>query len=157
MSDAPESIRPADPDTPEALGCLAAYFGMLADRIPGLDPATLVLPDPEAFKYRAPTGLFLLAQSKGRATGCIALAQLDPRTAEIKRLWVAPEARGRGLARRLMHRAGDEARRMGYTALKLDTNAALTEALALYAAEGWQPVEPYTDYPATHWFAKTLF
>ena len=50
----------------------------------------------------------------------------------------------------------DEARTLGFTGLVLDTNAALTEAIALYRASGWHDTAPYTGFPATHWFAKPL-
>ena len=53
-------------------------------------------------------------------------------------------------------RLEDEARALGHTSLKLDTNENLPEAIALYRADGWQETEPYTSFPATHWFAKSL-
>ena len=50
----------------------------------------------------------------------------------------------------------DQARVFGFTRLNLDTNAALTDAIALYRASGWQDTAPYTGFPATHWFTKAL-
>ena len=49
-----------------------------------------------------------------------------------------------------------QARILNFTTLKLDTNAALTAAIALYHATGWHPTDPYSGFPSTHWFAKTL-
>ena len=63
---------------------------------------------------------------------------------------------GIGLARRMMTAVEAEARALGFTGLVLDTNGALTEAIALYRATGWHDTEPYTGFPATHWFAKPL-
>lgn len=48
------------------------------------------------------------------------------------------------------------ARDLGYASLNLDTNAALTEAIALYRSDGWHEIPAYTGYPATHWFGKAL-
>ncbi len=50
----------------------------------------------------------------------------------------------------------DHARALGHSHLTLDTNAALTEALALYAKTGWTPIAPCSNFPATHWFGKAL-
>jgi GNAT superfamily N-acetyltransferase len=86
----------------------------------------------------------------------VSLKRIDATTAEVKRLWVAPAARGRGLARRLMAAAEEAARNLGYTRLRLDTNENLPEAIALYRATGWAEVAAFTPFPATHWFAKTL-
>jgi GNAT superfamily N-acetyltransferase len=75
----------------------------------------------------------------------------------VKRLWIAPQARGQGLARRLMQAIEDQARQMGLTDLRLDTNATLTEAVALYTSTGWTPIPRYNDNPyAQAWFAKPL-
>ena len=71
--------------------------------------------------------------------------------------WVAPAARGQGLARRLMAEAETFARSIGMTHLRLDTNSALTEAIALYRKTGWEPTAPFTRaFPATDWFLKRL-
>jgi GNAT superfamily N-acetyltransferase len=149
-------IRPADPDAPEAIACLAAYFRVLTDQIAGVTPDMFPLPDPKADTYRPPQGQFLVAWSDDLPVGCVSLRPLSPGTGEVKRLWVAEDARGQGLARRLMRRIEDEARALGYSRLQLDTNAVLTGAIALYHADGWHEITPYSDFPSTHWFAKPL-
>jgi DNA-binding MarR family transcriptional regulator/GNAT superfamily N-acetyltransferase len=149
-------IRPADPDDPAAIACLALYFRILCDKIPGVTPDLFPLPDPHAETYRPPNGAFLIAWSDDMPIGCVSLRRLDAETGEVKRLWVSPDARGQGLARRLMRAIEAEARALGYKALKLDTNAALPEAIALYRTEGWADIAPYSPFPSTHWFAKTL-
>lgn len=150
------AIAPADPEAPDARACLAAYFQLLTERIPGVSAAHVPDPDPDAGLYRAPHGGFLIGRSDGLPLACVALKHVDARTGEIKRLWVAPAARGLGLARRLMTAAEDTARALGKTRLILDTNENLTEAIALYRADGWTPIAPYSGFPATHWFAKAL-
>lgn len=149
-------IRPADPADPAARACLAAYFALLADKIEGVTAAVVPDPDPQANLYRPPQGTFLLAWCDRLPVGCVSLKPLEPGVAEVKRLWVDPAARGLGLARRLMRAVEDAARDLGYRSLKLDTNAALTEALTLYERSGWAPTAPYTGFPATHWFSKPL-
>ena len=152
----PIDIRLADPEAPAALACLRQYFDLLAAKIDGITPAHIPLPDPDAQSYRPPHGAFLLACSDGVPLGCVSLHALAPEVAEVKRLWIAPAARGQGLARRLMAHIESHARTLGYRHLKLDTNAALPEAIALYRAIGWVDTVPYTGYPATHWFTKAL-
>jgi DNA-binding MarR family transcriptional regulator/predicted GNAT family acetyltransferase len=149
-------IRPADPDSPEAIACLTAYFNELAARIPGLDMGKFPVPDPGADSYRPPQGRFLVAWSDDLPVACVSLRPLDATTAEVKRLWVHDSARGQGLARRLMAAIEDEARAMGHSSLKLDTNSILTEAVDLYRATGWTATAPYTTPPADIWLEKIL-
>jgi ribosomal protein S18 acetylase RimI-like enzyme len=150
------TITPADPEDPQSRACLLAYAALLADRIPGIPAAHVPTPDPDATSYRPPKGAFLLALSDGQTLGCVSVKTVGPGEGEVKRLWVAPAARGQGLARRLMVAIEDRARALGLTHLRLDTNEHLPEAIALYRATGWDEVAPFTDFPATHWFAKDL-
>ena len=145
-----------DPDDPMALFCLSEYFALLARRVPGVTPSMFTLPDPDAATYRPPRGTFLVAVADGAPLGCVSLRPLIATTAEVKRLWIAPAARGQGLARRMMQSIEDQARALGYAHLHLDTNENLPEAIALYAKTGWRPIPAYSPPPATHWFAKSL-
>lgn len=150
------AILPADPDAPEALFCLQSYFDELVARVPAAQPGMFTLPDPGAASYRPPEGRFLIAWSDDLPVGCVSLRPLDTTTAEVKRLWVHDSARGQGLARRLMAAIEDEARGMGHRMLKLDTNSALSEAIALYRGSGWTDIAPYTGAPADTWMGKAL-
>lgn len=67
--------------------------------------------------------------------------------ADIKRMWVAPEARGSGLGRRMLVALEGEARALGLGAARLETNGALDEALAMYRSHGYRPIEPYSGDP----------
>lgn len=149
-------IAACDPRGADARHCLSQYFQLLLDRIDTLSPDDLPAPEEDAIAYLGPRGVFLIARLDGRPAGCVALKTLAPGVGEVKRLWVAKDARGQGLARRLMRALEDEARRLGLSRLQLDTNRAMTEALALYRADGWSEIRPYTAFPATHWFAKNL-
>ena len=76
---------------------------------------------------------------------------------EIKRMWIAPQARGQGVARRMLQALEDAARAAGLTSVRLDTNKALGNAQRLYLAAGYSPIARYSDNPyAHHWFGKTL-
>ncbi len=149
-------IRPADPDAPEALACQRAYFDEVVARVPAARPEHFPLPDPHSDSYRPPQGRFLIAWSDELPVACVALRALEDNTAEVKRLWVHASARGQGLSRRMMATIEAEARAMGHQRLRLDTNAALTEAIALYRATGWTDIAPYTTPPADVWMGKAL-
>ncbi len=149
-------IREADPDSPEALSCLRSYFDEIIARVAAARPEYFPLPDPGADSYRAPQGRFLVAWSDDLPIGCVSLRAIDDRTAEVKRLWVHSSARGQGLSRRMMAAIEAEARKAGYHRLRLDTNSALTEAIALYRASGWTDIPPYTSPPADTWLEKVL-
>jgi ribosomal protein S18 acetylase RimI-like enzyme len=76
---------------------------------------------------------------------------------EIKRMWTAPSARGRGVARRVLQTLEAAARASGVKRLRLETNRTLREAQALYRQEGYQEVAAFNDEPyAHHWFEKRL-
>ena len=149
-------LLPTDPEAPEARYCLGQYYADLARRFDtGFDPGSSL--DPAAADLRPPRGAFLVAMSDGLPLGCAALKGSGGPVAELKRLWVAPAARGLGLGRRLTAAIEDAALRLGVTTLRLDTNRTLTEAIALYRAAGWREVPAFNAEPyAHHWFAKAL-
>ena len=102
-----------------------------------------------------PAGLFLVARLDGRPVGCGALKVRGRKLGEIKRMWVAPDARGLGIAQRLLDALETNAAQMGLDTLQLDTNRALKEAHALYARNGYREIPRYNDNPyAHHWFEK---
>jgi GNAT superfamily N-acetyltransferase len=144
----------ADPSAPQSHAALASYFAELDRRFPGgFDPG----PPADPALYRPPRGVFLLAPGDESPRGCVVLTQDGPDRGEVKRLWVAPDLRGQGLARRLMAAIEAQARYMGIRLLRLDTNGTLTEAVAFYTREGWTPIPRYNDNPyAQHWFEKRL-
>ena len=149
-------LSPQDPASPDALECLRRYFAELASRFEGgFDPSR---GGAEADREMAPpTGLFLVARRAGAPVGCAGLKLHPDGIAEIKRMWVSPGARGLGLARRMLRALETHAREAGATALRLDTNGALTEAQALYRREAFSEIPRFNDNPyAHHWFEKGL-
>lgn len=148
------AIARADPAGAAASACLAAYFAELDRRFPG---GFDLGPPADPARYQPPHGAFLVAADGPVPLGCVAVTRDGPGRGEVKRLWVAPAARGLGLGRRLMAAVEDAARDLGLFHLRLDTAATLTEAQALYAATGWRPIPRYNDNPyAAAWFDKRL-
>ena len=97
-----------------------------------------------------------MAYLAGTAVGSGALKG-EPGPPEIKRLWVSPDARGLGVGGRLMRELEKAAAERGATRVRMDTNTALTEAVAMYRATGYQEVEPYNDEPMSDcWMEKRL-
>jgi len=149
-------IADADPDDPANLHCTGEYFRLLAARVPGVTPEMLVLPLPDAARCRAPEGATLIAWSDDLPVGTVALRRHDATSAEVKRLWIDPLARGQGLGRRMMRAIEARARDMGFTWARLDSNTALAEAIALYRSDGWRETGPYSGPPADIWMIKRL-
>lgn len=154
----PDSVRIAavDPTEPDALWCLEQYYAEL-ERVfdGGFDLGRSLAPDPRVFA--PPRGAFLLATRGGRPVGCGALKLEDSETAYIKRMWLDDSVRGLGLGRRLLEELEHTARALGCTTAQLETNRALTAAIALYRRAGYDEVEAFNDEPhAHHWFTKAL-
>lgn len=152
----PVEVEVVQPQEADARWCLDCYFKELAERFEnGFDPhAGKTL---SAAEMTPPNGFFLLARRDGQPIGCAALVRLDAETAEIKRMWTAPSARGQGVARRMLGELDKIARKAGYRKLRLDTNRALTEARALYRRQGFVETARYNDNPyADYWFEKEL-
>ncbi|CAM4055929.1 GNAT family N-acetyltransferase [Bordetella bronchialis] len=89
---------------------------------------------------------FFVARRAGIALGCCALVPALDGSAEIKRMFVVPEARGMRLGRRLLERLEDQARARGIPLLRLETGIHQPEALGLYRASGYRDIPPFGDY-----------
>jgi DNA-binding MarR family transcriptional regulator/predicted GNAT family N-acyltransferase len=140
------ALEEMDPHSEQARYCLREYYAELGRRFrQGFDVS--LSRDPDARDMRRPRGSFLVAISDTLPIGCVGLKGADHGYAEIKRLWVAPAARGLGLGRRLMDATERAARELGITLLRLDTNSALPEAGQLYRSTGWREIARFNDDP----------
>jgi GNAT superfamily N-acetyltransferase len=116
--------------------------------------------DLELHELEAPTGTFVIAyDDSGVAVGCGGIRRHDQTTGEIKRMWVPPEHRRRGISRALLRALEDGARALGYDRLVLETGVRQPEALALYESAGYEIIPNYgffADSPLSRCYAKDL-
>ena len=143
------------PATQDAQHCLTRYFAELNERFEtGFDSAEALAA--ALHDLAPPAGMLLVARLRGEPVGCSGLI-LYPGAPLIKRMWVAPEARGLGLGRRLLGEVERLARETGARVIRLDTNRVLAEAIGLYRSAGYQEVPRFSDERyAHHWFEKML-
>jgi putative acetyltransferase len=98
--------------------------------------------------YGPPSGRLLLARSTDHTAGCVALRRLEAGICEMKRLYVRPGDRGKGLGRMLVERVIAEGRAIGYERMRLDTiESAMKDAVALYRRIGFREIAPYSAVP----------
>jgi len=149
-------VTECDPRHPDARRAVRAYLTELARRFEGgFDPALSISAADD--EISPPAGLFLITTLYGEPAGCGALKFHPGAPTEIKRMWVAPEARGLGLGRRLLAELETRAAARGVRTLRLETNRVLTEAISLYRSAGYREVAAFNDEPYAHrWFEKTL-
>lgn len=126
-------LRPTRLDEPGAAALIDELQADLAVRYGEPDP----VPTP-VDEFWPPRGVFLVAWLGGRPVGCAGLKEVDTGLAELKRMYVAPSARGSGIARALLATLEDHARTAGASRIRLITGEAQPEAVALYASAGWE-------------------
>jgi DNA-binding MarR family transcriptional regulator/GNAT superfamily N-acetyltransferase len=149
-------ITVADPTSQDARWCIEQYFSELGERFEtGFDPTLGI--SAHAHELVPPAGLLLVARLREEPVGCGALKFHANTVGELKRMWVAPRARGLGLGRRLLEALEHKAREAGMMVVHLETNHTLIEAIEMYRHAGYQEVEAFNDEPyAHHWFEKHL-
>ena len=108
-------------------------FGREFDELPG--------------EYAPPEGRLFLALVDREAVGCIALRRIDSETCEMKRMYVRPRFRGRGIGRHLAVTAVRAARDIGYARMRLDTVPGMDAAISIYRSLGFREIEPYRYNP----------
>ena len=98
--------------------------------------------------YAPPAGRLLLAEYQGQLAGCVALHRLEPKICEMKRLYLRPQFRGKGVGRVLAQTIINEARKIGYQHMRLDTvEPIMKDAVALYRLLGFKEIVPYRPNP----------
>lgn len=149
------TVATEHPESPDARWCLGEYYRELDARFEGGFDLT-TYGGAGIADMTPPAGLLALARRNGVAVGCGALIWREG-FGEVKRMWVAPTARGRGVSRRLLHYLEDTARAAGKPMIRLDTNRVLKEAQLLYLKAGYSEIARFGDNPyAHHWFEKKL-
>lgn len=149
------TITQCDPRADDAVACLTSFFAELSSRLKGGFDVHLSA-DPDATDMMAPKGSFYVIYDGTTPVGCGGLKGHGD-WGEVKRIWISPEARGHGLARRLMERIEADGRALSMTHLRLDTNSQLPEAVALYQRLGWHEIPRFNEDPyPDHFFEKAL-
>jgi GNAT superfamily N-acetyltransferase len=135
---------------------LAAYLDYIGDALDadGLDHDIAHWQD----EYDGRRGaLLLVVDAAEEVVGTAAVRVLEPGVAELKRMWLRPAARGRGLAQELLDKCLDEGRRLGCQTMRLDSQAKLAAAVRLYRTNGFREIPIYNDNPrADIWMERTL-
>ena len=150
-------VRAERPDEEPGASLLAEYYEEIAARYPGWSPASGSTASVEDMV--PPAGRFLVAYVDGVPAGCGTVRRFDDATGEVKRMYVRPDARGVGLARRLLAELERAARAIGYERIVLDTGDRnrMPEAQALYRSSGYREIPDYNGNPwAAVWFEKRL-
>jgi GNAT superfamily N-acetyltransferase len=102
--------------------------------------------EPAASDFEPPDGAFVVGVEDGEPVACGGVRRFDKATAEIRRMYVVPAARGRGLSRQILAALEEEARRLGYELVRLETGHLQPEAIGLYASAGFGPIPRYRPY-----------
>ncbi|WP_372440520.1 GNAT family N-acetyltransferase [Prauserella cavernicola] len=144
-------------DDAEAAGILRAYFADIAGRYYGRPATDAELDEAMTEDPSDGLGVLLLARIDGRTVACAGLRPHRDGFAELKRLYVLPGFRGRGIAAGLLAEVERIAREQGASVIRLDTRGDLVEARGLYAKHGYREIPAYNAEPyAQHWFEKRL-
>ena len=115
--------------------------------------------EPPSSDFEPPDGAFLVGSVDGMDVACGGVCRYDAATAEIRRMYVPPKHRGSGFSRLVLAALEDEARRLGYTCVRLETGLHQHEALALYRSSGFEEIPrygPYVDDELSVCFEKPL-
>ncbi|MGV9883355.1 GNAT family N-acetyltransferase [Streptomyces sp. NPDC003006] len=159
------TVAPEAYDSPVAAALWRAYYTEVSDRWYLLRDGRPT--DPEELEREVaaesgadlapPDGVLLVARYGDEPVGTAGVRLLDPVTAELKRVFVREDTRGRGGGPVLLAAAEDTARALGAERIILDTRTDLVEARALYARHGYEEIEPYGERVyAEHWYGKRL-
>jgi GNAT superfamily N-acetyltransferase len=141
-------------EVPQALA--AALAAELLERYGGRHSSA---DEPPASDFDPPAGAFLVAYDNGKPAACGGVCRCEDGKGEIRRMYVVPEARRQGLARTLLAALEEEARRLGYTALRLETGNLQPEAIRLYESAAYRRIPrygPYVDDERSVCFEKHL-
>jgi len=149
------AFRPCRSDESPGRELLAELIGLLNAQYPGrvTRPGSVTTPD----EMVPPDGVFLVGYEDGEPVAIGGVRRLEASIAEIKRMYVVPDARSRGAGRELLGALEDAARGLGYERVRLDSGPAQQHSRALFAATGYVEIAPYNANHIADYFAeKTL-
>jgi putative acetyltransferase len=149
-------VERCDIDSPTAQALIAALNAELTRLYPEQGATHFRLDPNEVAEGR---GAFLIASRSGMPIGCGAVRRIDEEQAEIKRMFVRSEERGRGIGRALLAALEAEARRLSLARLVLETGVRQLAAMALYESAGFSRIPPFGEYvgsPLSVCMAKVL-
>jgi GNAT superfamily N-acetyltransferase len=132
-------------------GAMRAEVGALYE---GLELDGAAMPAAGPAQLNPPAGAFLVGYRNGRAVCCGGIKQLDPRSCELKRMYVVPEARGQGVGRLLLGALEDRARELGYAVARLDTGPRQPGARHLYVSSGYREIDNFNGNPVATFFGE---
>ncbi|HEY5049735.1 MAG TPA: GNAT family N-acetyltransferase [Acidothermaceae bacterium] len=141
-------------DAPSSLELIEAVQQEYVARYGGRDITELAVAE-----FTPPQGIFVIGRDGGQPVACGGVRLVEAAVGELKRMYVVPTARRRGIARALLDHLETEARTLGATRLRLETGLHQPEALALYASAGYADAEPFGHYagaPLARHLAKNL-
>jgi GNAT superfamily N-acetyltransferase len=137
------AIAPEPFDSADARRLIEALDGHLASRYP---PEQRFGPNLKPAQIAPGLGTFVVARADGRAVGCGAVRLLDPTTVEVKRMYVDPEMRGRGVAKEILAHLEAAGRELGARRAVLETGIYQDEAIGLYRRAGYTEVACWGEY-----------
>jgi len=147
----------AQVDTGPGAALIAAMRAEMAEVYTGLRLDGEDMPKAGQRELSPPGGAFIVGRVEGAVVCCGGVKRLDDRACEIKRMYVVPERRGQGVARRLLRELEDQARGIGYVLARLDTGPQQPWAQHLYESEGYRGITNFNANPvASFWGEKAL-
>jgi GNAT superfamily N-acetyltransferase len=132
----------------------AAMRDEIGELYSGLDLQSPEMPKAGPNELNPPNGVFIVGYEDGVAVCCGGIKRLDDEACEIKRMYVAPQARGRGVARTLLGALEERARVMGYRIARLDTGPKQPSAQHLYESSGYTTIENFNKNPVATYFGE---
>lgn len=148
-------FQPVPLDQDPAASLVAAMRAEVAEMYPGLDLTADHMPKAGPAELGPPGGVFLVGFDESRRPLCGGgVKRLSEEACEIKRMYVAPEGRGRGLGIALLRALEDAARELGYAVARLDTGPAQPNAERMYCNAGYRPIGNFNGNPVASFFGE---